>query len=389
MVQSWQESIKYAFILGFVGFVTSFGAHIVNVNLPFYAQQVGVGVGVAMIGLIIAVYDFAEIIAKPIFGTLADKQGMKKTMLVGILLFTLASLLYLWIDPRLLLFVRFLQGVGAAALSAVSLALVGVYYKENSGRAFGIYNAIKGAGYVISPALGGTIVLKSGFASIFLTTAAIGAIAFFISLSLPNPKESHAKGIEDDEDNFSVKSFIAVFREPRLLKWYVVIVANMFFVSILFGFLPVYVHSLGYNPLLTGTLLSIVSVSYLLIQPIAGWFADKTDAVATINIGLLISAIGIIMIPFVKDVPLVLISVLAGAGVGTVWTNSDNLISKLAKEGQLGATMGAAGSFKELGDMVGPIFIGVLSQGFGLKVGFITCGTAGLLSLWLIFKKNE
>jgi len=68
-----QERTGYAFILGFVGFVTSFGAHIVNVNLPIYAQQVGVGV--AVIGLIIAVYDFAEIVAKPIFGALADKAG--------------------------------------------------------------------------------------------------------------------------------------------------------------------------------------------------------------------------------------------------------------------------------------------------------------------------
>ncbi len=52
-------------ILGFVGFVTSFGAHIVAVNLPFYADQVGIGV--AMIGLLIAAYDLAEIAAKPLF----------------------------------------------------------------------------------------------------------------------------------------------------------------------------------------------------------------------------------------------------------------------------------------------------------------------------------
>ena len=76
------ERTIYALILGFVGFVTSFGAHIVAVNLPFYAETVGVGV--AVIGLLIAAYDFAEIIAKPLFGALADRQGMKRTMLAGI-----------------------------------------------------------------------------------------------------------------------------------------------------------------------------------------------------------------------------------------------------------------------------------------------------------------
>jgi len=79
-----QPGFRLAVILGFVGFVTSFGAHIVAVNLPIYAQQVGVGV--AIIGLLIAVYDLAEIVAKPLFGALADRRGMKQTMLVGIAL---------------------------------------------------------------------------------------------------------------------------------------------------------------------------------------------------------------------------------------------------------------------------------------------------------------
>ena len=123
------RSLVYAFILGFVGFVTSFGAHVVAVNLPFYAEKVGVGL--AMIGVLIAAYDFAEIIAKPVFGGLADKKGMKRAMLAGILLFTVASLLYPFIPPKLLILVRFLQGLGAAALSGVSLAMVGNFYSQN------------------------------------------------------------------------------------------------------------------------------------------------------------------------------------------------------------------------------------------------------------------
>ena len=175
----------YALILGFVGFVTSFGAHIVAVNLPTYAEQVGVGV--AVIGLLIAVYDLAEIIAKPLFGALADRRGMKQTMLAGIALFVVASLAYPLIDPRLLIVVRFVQGIGAAALSAVSLALIGIYYRERPGRSYGIYNAIKGAGYVLSPIIGTALVWRSQFAAIFLASAAVGALAFGLTLLLPEP----------------------------------------------------------------------------------------------------------------------------------------------------------------------------------------------------------
>ena len=377
-------SLLFAFILGFVGFVTSFGAHIVAVNLPEYAKEVGVGV--AMIGLLIAAYDFAEIIAKPIFGAIADKQGMKKTLLIGIGVFILASLLYLIVPPQWLLGIRFLQGVGAAALSAVSLALVGVYYEQNRGRAYGIYNAIKGAGYVLSPLAGGLIIAQSHFRYIFVAAAAIGVLAFVLSWFLPNVQEK--LDFDDDDDDFSIQSFISVFKDPKLIRWYTIIVVNMFFVSILFGFLPVRVYALQYSPVQTGLILSLVALSYLLIQPVAGHLADKMDVTTTIRIGLILSAISIIAAPFVRDLLLVVDAIIAGIGVGIVWTNTDTLVSKLAEEGKLGATMGAAGSFKEFGDMVGPILIGVLSQALGLTWGFVICGVLGLVSIVLIQSKK-
>jgi MFS family permease len=383
-MKSMKIPLIFAFILGFVGFVTSFGAHIVAVNLPEYAKEVGIGV--AMIGLLIAAYDFAEIIAKPIFGSVSDKQGMKKTLLIGIGVFIVASLLYLAVPAQWLLGIRFLQGVGAAALSAVSLALVGVYYKQNRGRAYGIYNAIKGAGYVLSPLAGGFIIAKSHFSYIFVAAAGIGLFAFILSLFLPNIKENIAL---DDDDDFSLKAFVSVFKDPKLIRWYAIIVVNMFFVSILFGFLPVRVYALQYGAVQTGLILSLVALSYLLIQPVAGYLADKTDVTTTIRVGLILSAISIIAAPFVKNALLIVDAVIAGIGVGIVWTNTDTLVSKLAEEGKLGATMGAAGSFKEFGDMVGPVLIGVLSQILGLTWGFVICGILGLFSLVLIQSKNK
>ena len=144
----------YLGILALSGFVTSFGAHVVAVNLPDYAEKVGLGA--LMIGLLIAVYDFAELFAKPAAGFLADRRGMRITLLGGLAVFVLGSLLFLVVPPKLLLVVRFVQGLGAAALSTVSIALVGRYYVEGRGRAFGIYNAIKGAGYVLAPTAGQT-----------------------------------------------------------------------------------------------------------------------------------------------------------------------------------------------------------------------------------------
>jgi len=374
-----KTSLKWAFVLGFLGFATSFGAHIVAVNLPFYAEKVGIGL--TMIGLLIAIYDFAEIVAKPVFGGLADKKGMKKALYLGIIIFILASLLYPFVPPKLLIVVRFLQGLGGAALSAVSLAMVGTLYKDNKGKAFGIYNAIKGLGYVVSPVIGGAIVMKSNFAGIFYACAGIGFIALLLAFILPADKQKGSAAFDDDDDDFSFKSLFVVFKNKTLAPWFLIIVINMFFVGILFGFLPVRIHELGYNPFNTGLLLSVTTVSYLLVQPVAGWLADKYNQVLILRLGMLLSVISTAAIPFVTGTLLIITSVIAGIGIGVVWTNSDALISKLAKDNEMGATMGVAGSFKELGDMIGPLLMGVISQALGLKWGFVICAALGFIAL--------
>ncbi len=378
--------LRLAVILGFVAFITSFGAHIVAVNLPAYAQAVGVGV--AAIGVLIAAYDLAELVAKPIFGAIADRRGMKQTMLAGIVVFTLASLAYPFIDPRLLIVVRFAQGAGAAALSAVSLAMVGAYYGERRGRAYGVYNAIKGAGYVVSPAIGTAIVAGSQFSNIFLVSAAIGALGFALSLTLPKAAEDQAS-LDDDDDQFSMASFLAVFRRSDLWPWYLVTVVNMFLVGILFGFLPVRVHDLGYGPVATGIVLTAASASYLLVQPIAGVIADRVRPERTIYAGLAVAALAVMSLGILRDVPMFIATVAAGVGIGVVWTNTDALISGWARSGQLGATMGAAGSFKEFGDMLGPLLIGLLAQALSLSVAFAVCGTLGLLAVVFVARSGS
>jgi MFS family permease len=67
-----------------------------------------------------------------------------------------------------------------------------------------------------------------------------------------------------------------------------------------------------------------------------------------------------------------------GLGVGTVWTNTDMLVTRITGDRQLGAAVGAAQSFKEVGDMLGPLAIGAIAQAWGVRVGFVVCGVAAL-----------
>lgn len=370
-------------VLGLVGFVTSFGAHSVAVNLPTYAAQVSTGTFV--IGLLIAVYDFAEVIAKPLFGYLADKRGQVMTLWAGLGVFSLASLAFLAVDPALLILIRLLQGLGAAAFSVVSVALVAAYFPQTRGQALGTYNALKGAGYVIAPAVGGWIVARFNFAGLFVASALVGLFVLALTLVLREPPEP--AGLEDD-DGFSLREFLAPFSDPRLLPWYAVIVVNMFFVGILFGFVPVYLNRIGFDPFASGVLLSAGTLAYLLVQPPAGWMADRFGGRATIIAGLLVSSFSIIALTFTQGAVLIALIILGGLGIGVVWTNCDAMISQLAKSGQLATSLGTAGSYKEIGDMLGPLTVGGISQVFGLATGFVTCGILGLGGTVLILTRE-
>ena len=372
-------------ILALCGFVTSFGAHIVATNLPWYAETAGVGA--FMIGLLIGVYDFAELFAKPFAGFIADRRGMKLTLMAGLGIFILGSLLFLLVDPHLLLLVRFVQGLGAAALSTVSITLVAQLFPEGRGKAFGIYNAIKGAGYVIAPPIGGFLAHRFGFPAIFVASAGIGALALLFSLLLPKDREKAA--LDDDDDEITLRQFFLIFKEPRLLPVYAVIVINMFLVGILFGFLPVYLHTLSYSPLNSGFVVGMATGAYLLIQPLAGHLADRIEIRRTVLAGLLLAALAIGAITFATGGALIALVIAAGIGVGTVWTNCDTLVSTLAKQNQLGASMGAAQSFKEFGDMIGPVLVGLLTQLYGVRTGFITCGALALVALLLLARMGS
>jgi MFS family permease len=222
---------------------------------------------------------------------------------------------------------------------------------------------------------------------IFVAAAGIGALAFALSLMLPKPQAESGARMADDDD-IGLAGLVAALRQSSLWPWYMVTVVNMFFVGILFGFLPVRVYALGYSPLVNGLLLTAVTASYLLVQPLAGSLADRVSPALTIRSGLFLAGVSIILAPFLTGWGLFIVAVLAGIGVGTVWTNTDALVSRQARAGHLGATMGVAGTFKEIGDMLGPLLIGVISQAFGLTAGFVACGLLGLIALAVISSRH-
>ena len=129
------------------GFTTAFGAHGIAANLGHFTA--GHHDSLLVLGGLLALYDGAEVLLKPVFGTLADKVGARPVLLGGLIAFAAASLLFVLAgDTSLLWAARLGQGAAASAFSPAASTLVArLNPQAKRGRAFGSYGFYKSLGY--------------------------------------------------------------------------------------------------------------------------------------------------------------------------------------------------------------------------------------------------
>jgi EmrB/QacA subfamily drug resistance transporter len=117
-------------------------------------------------------------------GALADRYGRKRLFSIGLIIFTLGSLLCgLAADPLMLIVSRCGQGIGGAIMFATSLALLGHSFRgKDRGTAFGIWGAVTGVSTALGPVLGGLITTDWDWRGIFLVNIPIGVFAMAVTL---------------------------------------------------------------------------------------------------------------------------------------------------------------------------------------------------------------
>src|SRR2546428_10539169 len=159
---------------------------IVNVALP--SIQRDLGFSQSGLAWVINAYLIAFAGLLVLAGRLGDLFGRKRVYLIGLGVFTCASLLCgLSIDQRMLIAARFVQGIGGAVSSAGILAMIVTLFPRpgEQARAFGVFSFVASAGAAVGLLAGGLITQAGGWHWIFFVHPPIGLGTAAISLPLP------------------------------------------------------------------------------------------------------------------------------------------------------------------------------------------------------------
>lgn len=350
------------------GFTTAFGAHAVAANLGRFTSARHL----LALGGLLALYDGAEVLLKPVFGTLADRIGPRPVLLGGLAGFAAASALFaLAGGTGALWLARLGQGAAASAFSPAASALVArLNPAAGHGRAFGSYGFFKSIGYTAGPLLGGLLVARGGLPLLFATMTALAAgVAVWAAATVPaTPPLPKARQ--------TVVDLARRLGQGDFLRPTAALAAATGALSAGVGFLPVAGAAAGLGPVATGAAVSLLAACTALVQPRAGAALDRgrTTTRAGIGAGLATTAGGLIAAALPGPAGVLLAALLVGVGTGLITPLAFAALAAAAPTGRLGQTMGAAELGRELGDAGGPLLVAGVAAATTLAGGLAALG---------------
>jgi EmrB/QacA subfamily drug resistance transporter len=410
-------------VAAFAAFLTPFMGSAINLALP----SIGKEFHVTAINLnwIVSSFLLAAAMFLLPFGRLADIAGRKKIFSLGILCFTISTLLIAFSGSfAMLIILRTAQGISSAMIFGTSLAIItSVFPPGERGRAMGINITAVYMGLAGGPFLGGILTRFFGWRSIFLFLVPFG-IASLVLIS----RRMKGEWAEARHEKFDLRGSV-IYGLSLLLLMYgfsqlpdnagIVLIASGIFVFVLFLFvekrianpvlnisvftgnrvftlsgLAALIHysstsaigffvSLylqyvrGLDPGSAGLVLIAMPITMALFSPLAGRLSDKYHPGKIASSGMAVTAIGIILMCFITSetsVPkIVTLLILMGVGFAFFSSPNTNAIMSSVERKNLGLASGIVGTMRMTGQMMS---MGISMLLFALFLGQEVINTA-------------
>jgi EmrB/QacA subfamily drug resistance transporter len=358
-------------------------------------------------------------------GCVADRIGRRKMYLAGLALFAVASLACgLAPNVSLLIAARGVQGLGAAAMFATTMALVSSSYQgRDRGIAFGTWGAVSGAASAAGPLAGGLLTTHFGWRWIFLVNLPVSVFAIALTLAVvaesrdPQPRRvdlpgmiaftvaaaaltyALIRGAWASGETLglvavavaSAAAFAAVERRSENPMLDLSLLRNPTFSALLavagllsasawavFAYQSLWLQSvLGLSPIKAGLVAMPCSATAFLASVLVGWRMHRMSARVLIGVGMLVITVGVLGQAVLRTgsswwVVLPGLAVV-GVGAGMALPPLSSAAMAAVPWQRAGMAGGALSTFRQLGFAFGIAILGEVFRG-----GLTTTAGSGL-----------
>jgi DHA2 family multidrug resistance protein len=391
-------------------FMAVLDATIVNVGLPKIMASFGVGID--KIEWVITAYMLSMAVMLPTSGWLADKFGYKRLYFMGLLMFTVGSLLCgMSNDENTLIFSRIIQGLGAGTIQPLGMAIITREFPpKERGMALGFWAIAAAASVSFGPLIGGYLVDNFSWQLIFDVNIPFGIAAMVFTIIIQKEYINRKVGKFDLIGFISVVVFLpvllyalsegsasgnsagwsapyilicfaisiiafAVFitrelttKHPlidlRLLGNYNFGMGNLVMIIFSMGMfgstflLPLYLqNSMGYTAVQAGAVFLPVGIIQGMMSPIAGKISDRFSPKIPIIIGIFVLGFSFILnsqLSYLSEHSFIMTTLyLRGFAMGIIFTPLSNLMLLTMPREKMAQASGITNTIRQLGGSLG------------------------------------
>ncbi len=355
--------------IGLIVLIDMLGFALVVPLLAFFADTFGATP--FQTGLLVASYAAMQMISAPILGRISDRFGRRPVFLISILGTFIGFLILGFADSLWMLFVsRILSGLTAGNISVAQAYIADVTDEKNRARGMGMLGAAFGIGFILGPALGGTLSVYGfavpAFASAVLCFINLLTVFFWLPESLT--PERRAQLMAQEKADVSFSALLAALQHPSAgpLLWvrFGFAVAFNSFQSV---FALYTLGKFGLTAQQTGYILAYVGIVLVIMQggligPLSARFKESHLLFAF----TIFATIGLFGWAIVQSVPGLLVAMFPLAiGAGSFNAVINSAISKTVSRDEVGGMLGFAAGLESSTRVVMPALASYLLGRYG------------------------
>lgn len=347
--------------------------------VPLYAEALGAGK--ATVGLIVASFALLPFIFAVSAGSLTDRLGARRMVILGSLGSAATSLLAA--VPTLPTLILAQIGAGLAQLLVLIAAQTLSGSLPGSGeRNYGWFTTAASGGQLVGPLVGGPLAdsVRSaggsealGYSILFVTTAACLVATAVIARKLPGASVGRARTAPTG--GARKQSARALLKSPIMQAAIIVSFSVLFTMGARQAFFPLYLSGIGLSVSSIGILLSLRAVVSMLVRPFMGALTRAFTRYWVMWGAVLSSAFGIGLIPFLHTFwSQAALTILTGVGLGLAQPLSMIAVSEMSRDEERGLALGVRLTGNRLAQLSNPLLFGIVAESAGLAAAFVSAG---------------